>query len=125
MTKQEMYKRFEKLMADRNKVLGSIDIDNALDLEDDIKRDIISNIVGNTADTVDLLVRYMLEKIQPFSEGSIVWWAYVLRHMSGKMEQVFDDRQKALYEHIGEMMTGVESSVVMIDMSQFPGGMKK
>jgi len=122
MTKSEMYQGFEKLMADREKALKSID--NALDLEDDEKKDIVSKIVGNTGDTVNMLVRYMLEKIQPFSEGSIVWWAYVLRHMSMKMEQTFDDRQKALYEHIGEMMTGLESSVVLIDMSRFPGGMK-
>ena len=81
-------------------------------------------MVGNTVDIVSAFSEYLIDKLQPFSDGSAVWWAYVLKHVEEHIEKTFNKNQKDLLRHIGDMMLPVKTSTVIVDMSQFPGGMK-
>ena len=123
MNKEEMKKKFIEFEADRVNLIGNAHIEG-ITAEDDESDKVVAELVTLNRKTLDVLINYLLDSIQPFSEISLVWWAVALEHMGEHMQTVFNPRQKVQYMLIKETMTLIDSKTIMVDMSQFPGGAK-
>ncbi len=123
MTKQELNEFFLQKIEEREKLKkGALRVAGNPSLED--KKNVVTAFVDNTVQIVDLLSNYLLEHIQPFSDGSAVWWSWVLNYVAAELKKTFDESQLSLHEHIGVMMSTVETVAIKVDADQFPGGLK-
>lgn len=129
MTKEEMNKKFLELAESRQKVLLGIDLTNIDESNAQDHSDIImehsKKLIEINLETIQFLAKYTLDNIQPFSEESLVWWAFVFEHLSDQIKGLLDEKAKGLYEGIKMTMVFADVGIIKIDMSQFPGGMKK